>query len=135
MKSDLRKGQTGDALSIAIDELTELLQEGPPSILDRLDDFAERFGVVIAFTIFTFVFATWGECRDRRKRFFSAERRSRLTAAEKERARQLQREFKTKMVSVLSIRMSPWSVSSQMTADSSFLHFCSSAPYVLNHSS
>ncbi|KAL7520025.1 hypothetical protein ACHAWX_004777 [Stephanocyclus meneghinianus] len=97
MKPDLRKGQTGDALSIAIDELTELLQEGPPSILDRLDDFAERFGVVIAFTIFTFVFATWGECRDRRKRFFSAERRSRLTAAEKERARQLQREFKTKM--------------------------------------
>eukprot|EP00804_Cyclotella_cryptica_P020689 CCRYP_003495-RA/>CCRYP_003495-RA protein AED:0.16 eAED:0.16 QI:805/1/1/1/1/1/4/1170/781 len=97
MKPELRKGQTGDALSIAIDELTELLQEGPPSILDRLDDFVERFGVVIAFTIFTFVFATWGECRDRRKRFFSAERRSRLTAAEKERARQLQREFKTKM--------------------------------------
>jgi hypothetical protein len=102
MKPDLRKGETGDALGIALDELTEQLQEGPPSFLDRLDDFVERFGVVIAFTVFTFVFATWGECRDRRNRLFSADRRSRMSAAEKEKARQLQKEFKTKMVSTVS---------------------------------
>jgi hypothetical protein len=99
MKPDLRKGQTGDALGIAIDELTQLLQQGPPSFLDRVDDFVERFGVVIAFTIFTFVFATWGECRDRKNRFFSAERMSRMNSAEKEKARQLQKEFQTRAVS------------------------------------
>ncbi|KAL7506744.1 hypothetical protein ACHAXN_005297 [Cyclotella atomus] len=96
MKPGLRKGQTGEALGIAIDELTQLLQQGPPSFIDRLDDFVERFGVVIAFTIFTFVFATWGECRDRRKRFFSAERMSRMNKSEKEKARRLQKEFQTK---------------------------------------
>mmetsp|Transcript_10031 Transcript_10031/g.21710 ORF Transcript_10031/g.21710 Transcript_10031/m.21710 type:complete len:291 (+) Transcript_10031:38-910(+) len=48
------------------------------------------------FTIFTFVFATWGECRDQRKGLFFAERRSRMTAAEKEKARSLQKEFCTK---------------------------------------
>eukprot|EP00956_Cyclotella_meneghiniana_P000002 scaffold23_cov29-Cyclotella_meneghiniana.AAC.2 len=96
IKPDLRKGNIGAALGIAIDELTHLLQVGPPSFLDRVDDFVERFGVVIAFTMFTFVFATWGECRDRRKRLFSAERMSRMTAAEKKRARMLQREFRSK---------------------------------------
>jgi hypothetical protein len=100
MKPGLRKGQTGEALGIAIDELTQLLQQGPPSFIDRLDDFVERFGVVIAFTIFTFVFATWGECRDRRKRFFSAERMSRMNKSEKEKARRLQKEFQTKAVSL-----------------------------------
>ena len=99
MKPDLRKGQTGKALGIAVDDLTQLLRQGPPSFLDRLDDFVERFGVVIAFTVFTFVFATWGECRDRRKRFFSAERMSRMNSAEREKARQLQRSFQTKSVS------------------------------------
>lgn len=58
-----------------------------------------RFGVVIAFTIFTFVFATWGECRDRRHRLFSAERMSRMNKSEKEKARRLQKEFQTKAVS------------------------------------
>ena len=100
IKPDLRKGNIGAALGVAIDELTDLLQVGPPSFLDRVDDFVERFGVVIAFTIFTFVFATWGECRDRRKRLFNAERMSRMTAAEKKRARMLQREFRSKAVSV-----------------------------------
>ena len=99
MKPDLRRAETGNALSIAIDELNQLLEKGPPSFLDRLDDFVERFGVVIAFALFTFIFATWGECRDRRKRFFSAERMSKMNAAEKQKARKLQREFKTNSVS------------------------------------
>ncbi len=99
MKPNLRKGQTGEALSIAIDDLSALLIEGPPTIIDRLIDFLQRFGIVMSFTLFTFVFATWGECRDRRKRLFFAIRRSRMTAAEKEKARLLQKEFNTKMVS------------------------------------
>ena len=78
MKQDLRKNKTGDALAIAIDDLTDLLLEGPPSFSDRINDFFERFGMVILFTVFTFVFATWGECRDRHKRIFLAERKSRM---------------------------------------------------------
>jgi len=97
MKQDLRRGRTGDALNVALEELTELLLEGPPSLADRVYDFFQRFGIVMLFTVFTFVFATWGECRDRRKRFFYAERRSRMTPAEKERARALQSEFRNKM--------------------------------------
>ena len=54
--------------------------------------------VVIFFTIFTFVFATWGECRDRRKRLYVVERRSRMTASQKERARLLQVEFRSQTV-------------------------------------
>ena len=103
MKPDLRKGQTGEALGIAIDDLTQLLRQGPPSFLDRLDDFVERFGVVIAFTVFTFVFATWGECGDRRKRFFSAERMSKMNSAERAKAQQLQKAFQTKSVSESAI--------------------------------
>jgi len=97
MKIDLRKGETGHALSLAIDDLTALLLEGPPSFSDRVNDFFQRFGIILLFTIFTFVFATWGECRDRRKRIFFAERRSRMTAAEREKAMALQRGFGTKM--------------------------------------
>eukprot|EP00571_Detonula_confervacea_P012002 CAMPEP_0172305746 /NCGR_PEP_ID=MMETSP1058-20130122/6984_1 /TAXON_ID=83371 /ORGANISM="Detonula confervacea, Strain CCMP 353" /LENGTH=732 /DNA_ID=CAMNT_0013017445 /DNA_START=207 /DNA_END=2405 /DNA_ORIENTATION=+ len=97
MKQDLRKGQTGNALSTAIKDLTELLLEGPPTFPDRVDDFFQRFGIILLFTIFTFLFATAGECRDRRKRIFFAERRSRLTAAEKEKAMSLQKEFRTHM--------------------------------------
>ena len=99
MKLDLRKGQTGDALYVAIEDLTALLLEGPPSLTDRVNDFFARFGMLMLFTIFTFVFATWGECRDRRKRLFFVERRSQMTAAEKEKARLLQKQFKTKTVS------------------------------------
>jgi len=97
MKQDLRKGQTGDALNVAIEELTALLLEGPPSFTDRVNDFFQRFGIVMLFTISTFLFATWGECRDRRKRIFFVERRSRMTAAEKQKARLLQQGFATKM--------------------------------------
>ena len=96
MKQDLRKNRTGEALGIAIQDITELLLEGPPTLGDRVNDFLDRFGIVILFTVFTFIFATWGECRDRRGRLFFAEKKTRLTKAEKEKARSLQREFQTK---------------------------------------
>jgi uncharacterized membrane protein YgcG len=100
MKPYLQNGQIGDALYKGIDDLSRLLLTGPPSFEDRVDDFSERFGVVILFTIFTFVFATWGECRDRRKRLHLAERRSRMTMAEREKARLLQVGYRSQVVSV-----------------------------------
>jgi len=96
MKPLLRKGHTGDALEVAIDDMTSLLRAGSPTVKDRMDDFFERFGVVLAFAFFTFLFATYGEFQDRRKRVVLAERRSRMTVVEKEKARSMQREFQTK---------------------------------------
>lgn len=98
MKPYLQNGQIGDALYKGIDDLSRLLLTGPPSFEDRVDDFSERFGVVILFTIFTFVFATWGECRDRRKRLNLAERRSRMTMVEREKARLLQVGYRSQVV-------------------------------------
>jgi uncharacterized membrane protein YgcG len=96
MKPDLRQRDYGHALLAAIDDLVTMLAAGPPTISDRLHDFMARFGVVIAFAVFTFFFGAWGEYRDRRKRWQYAESRSKLTLVEKEKARLLQREFKTR---------------------------------------
>lgn len=99
MKRDLQSGQAGGALAIAIDSIATLLLEGPPTLSMRVDDFFQRFGIVLLFTMCTFLFATWGECRDRRKRTFLTEMRSRMTPTERERAKRLQAGFKTSMVS------------------------------------
>jgi len=85
----------GSALLSAIDDLTNMLLAGPPTIKDRLRDFLTRFGVVIAFAVFTFFFGAWGEYRDRRKRWQYTESRSKLNGFEKEKARLMQRDYKT----------------------------------------
>lgn len=95
MKPDLRHRDYGSALLTAIDDLSDMLEAGPPTVADRLHDFMARFGVVIAFALFTFLFGAWGEYRDRRKRWQYAESRSKLTPAEREKARLLQKEFQT----------------------------------------
>eukprot|EP00529_Nitzschia_sp_RCC80_P006487 CAMPEP_0113482672 /NCGR_PEP_ID=MMETSP0014_2-20120614/23042_1 /TAXON_ID=2857 /ORGANISM="Nitzschia sp." /LENGTH=1436 /DNA_ID=CAMNT_0000376201 /DNA_START=343 /DNA_END=4650 /DNA_ORIENTATION=- /assembly_acc=CAM_ASM_000159 len=96
MKPDLRHRDYGDAILTAIDDLSLMLAAGPPTLEDRFHDFLARFGVVIAFAVFTFLFGAWGEYRDRRKRWQYAESRSQLTVVEREKARLLQKEFKTK---------------------------------------
>lgn len=96
MKPNLRKLDYGAAILKAMQDLEDLLREGPPTMQDRIDDFTARFGVVICFTVFTFFFGAWGEYRDRRKRWQHAESRSRLTKVEKEQARLLQRDFSTR---------------------------------------
>lgn len=96
MKPDLRHREYGHALLTAINDLSNMLAQGPPTVQDRLHDFLSRFGVVIAFAIFTFFFGAWGEYRDRRKRWEYAENRSKLTPVEREKARLLQREFQTR---------------------------------------
>jgi hypothetical protein len=98
MKQDLQRRQIGDAILIAIEDLTSLLIDGPPSFRDRVNDFFQRFGIVILFTIFTFTFATLGECRESRRRIFFVDRRSRMNPTERESARLLQKVFRTKSV-------------------------------------
>lgn len=95
MKPDLRVHDYGNAILNAVQNLTDLLQAGPPTLGDRLHDFVSRFGVVIGFAVFTFMFGAWGEYRDRRKRWQYADSRSRLSKAEKEKARLLQSQFHT----------------------------------------
>jgi Zinc finger, C3HC4 type (RING finger) len=96
MKSDLQVHSYGDALVMAISDLSAMLESGPPTVSDRVHDFVARFGVVISFAVFTFVFGAWGEYRDRRKRWQFAEKRSMLTYPEREKARKLQQGYKTK---------------------------------------
>ncbi|CAJ1953856.1 unnamed protein product [Cylindrotheca closterium] len=96
MKPDLRHRDYGHALLTAIHDLSDMLAEGPPTLADRFHDFMARFGVVIAFAAFTFFFGAWGEFRDRRKRWEYADSRSKMSQVEREKARLLQREFKTR---------------------------------------
>ena len=96
MKPDLRHRDYGNALLRSIDSLSEMLEAGPPTMSDRLHDFISRFGVVIAFAMFTFFFGAWGEYRDRRKRWQYAESRSKLSGVEKEKARVLQKKYNTR---------------------------------------
>lgn len=93
MRPALRQGTFGEAILGAIADVSAMLDAGPPTLEERLDDFIERFGVVVAFAAFTFIFAAWGEYRDRRRRWDYAEKLSKLTKVEKEEARELQREF------------------------------------------
>ena len=44
MKPNLRHRQYGDAVLTAIDDLSDMLLAGPPTPVDRLHDFMERFG-------------------------------------------------------------------------------------------
>ena len=97
MKPDLRHRDYGHALLTAISDLSDMLDKGPPTMADRLHDFMARFGVVIAFAIFTFFFGAWGEYRDRRKRWQYAESRSKLSTVEREKARLLQKEYHTRV--------------------------------------
>lgn len=96
MKPDLRHRDYGNALLRSIEYLSAMLEAGPPTMADRIHDFISRFGVVIAFAMFTFFFGAWGEYRDRRKRWQYAESRSKLSGVEKEKARLLQKKYKTR---------------------------------------
>ena len=95
MKPALRRGSYGDAILGAIGDASAMLEAGPPDFHERFNDFVARFGIVIAFATFTFLFAAWGEYRDRRRRWQYAESRSKLSHHEREEARKLQSEYHT----------------------------------------
>jgi len=96
MKPSLRHRDYGGSILTAIDHLSEMLEAGPPTVEDRMTDFLARFGVVIAFALFTFLFGAYGECRDRRRRWRYAESRSKLNEVDREKARLKQKEFNAK---------------------------------------
>jgi len=93
IKPDLRSEDYEKAILNTIDELERLVSLGPPTFSDRFHDFLERFGVVIMFALFTFIFAVWGEYRDRWNRWQLTETMSRLNQKEKSDALSLQREY------------------------------------------
>eukprot|EP00934_Nitzschia_sp_Nitz4_P003566 Nitzschia sp. Nitz4//scaffold63_size106090//90208//91593//NITZ4_004411-RA/size106090-processed-gene-0.134-mRNA-1//1//CDS//3329556038//3556//frame0 len=95
MKPELRRQSYGPAIMTALQQIHVMLMAGPPTLTDRLHDFLARFGVVIAFAVFTFVFGAWGEYRDRRKRWQYAENKSKLNEVDFEKARLLQKDFGT----------------------------------------
>ena len=97
MKPQLGRSEFGNAIITGMDILTSLLNAGLPTWRDRLHDFMARFGVVIGFAVFTFVFGAWGEYRDRRKRWQYAEQRSKLSGVDRDKARQLQKEYHTRV--------------------------------------
>lgn len=95
MKDDMRSGDYFHAISSAIDDIALLLDEGPPTMSEKTVDFLRRFGVVLLFSSITFFLAICGEYRDRRKRYEQAEFLSEMDDVERDKARILQREFKT----------------------------------------
>lgn len=96
MKPDLRRRDYAGALLGAITTLNDMLEAGPPTMRDRFHDFVSRFGIVIAFAVSTLIFGAYGEYRDRRKRWQYAESRSEMTPVAKEKARLLQRDYRTR---------------------------------------
>jgi len=95
MKPDLRQRYYGSAILHAIHDISDMIETGPPTVSDRMHDLLSRFGVVIGFAIFTFLFGIWGEYRDRRKRWEFTENQSRLSKDDKKKARELQLQFHT----------------------------------------
>ena len=96
MKPYLQSRNYGIAILHAVHDISNMLLTGPPTLSDRIHDFVSRFGIVIAFAAFTFCFGAWGEYRDRRKRWQHAEQSSKLTSVERQKAQQLQMEFRTR---------------------------------------
>ena len=96
MNPELRFGDYGGAILTAIYRLTDMLHEGPPTFMDKVHDFCTRFGLVIIMSLFTFSLGAWGEVRDHRRRREFADVRSKLDPEEREKAREKQKEYKTK---------------------------------------
>ena len=95
MTSALREFRYADAIIDAIDQVSLLIDSGPPSTSELFIDFFARFGFVLIFASLTFVMAVFGEHRDRQSRYRFAEKQSELDSVEKEKARNLQKEYKT----------------------------------------
>jgi hypothetical protein len=95
MKTNLQTGEFGQALLNAIAGISHMLDAGPPSVQEKVHDFVSRFGFVLSFALFTFLFAIFGEFRDRQRKLYRADIKSRLTLAEKLEAKKLQQEYKT----------------------------------------
>ncbi len=117
MKPDLHRGLYGEAILGAIVDMAIMIQAGSPTMSERLIDFISRFGIVLAFAFFTFVFAAWGEFRDRRNRWQYAESRSQMNNSEKEKARQLQRDYNINECPICLEPFKPGNMVTSLTED------------------
>lgn len=95
MKGDTRSGDYFDAIIGAVQDVSMMLEEGPPTASEKAADFFGRFGVVLIFSAITFFLALFGEYRDRKKKFDDAEILSEMDDVEETKARILQNAFKT----------------------------------------
>ena len=95
MRGTLRLENYGDAIIGAIRELSKLIEEGPPTLSEKLHDFSSRFGLVLLFSLCTFVLAVYGEIRERQSRYKMVEVSTYLNKVEEEKARMLQRNYDT----------------------------------------
>lgn len=95
MKPKLRRHNFGEAILTSIDDIKYAVTIlGPPTMLDRLYDFIERFGIIICFCVFTFLFAIYGEYRDKIRRMQYVENMSNfLNEKEKLNALHLMHEY------------------------------------------
>jgi len=95
MRADLRNEKYEDAILCAINDISLMIDSGPPSGAERVSDFFSRFGFVLSLSLLTFLVALCSEGRDKKKRLEDVERRSRLSSIDREKAKLLQCAFKT----------------------------------------
>ena len=95
MKEKLRTQNYSKSIISAIQDISEMIDEGPPTFTEKFDDFSSRFGLVLLFSICTFVLAVYGEIRERQRRYEFAEINTYLTDVEAEKARMLQQSYES----------------------------------------
>ena len=95
IQTDMRTGDYFDAIIRAVIDISEMLDEGPPTASERVLDFIGRFGVVLLFSMVTFCLALCGEYRDQKKKYENAELSSEMDDVEDTKARILQKAFRT----------------------------------------
>jgi hypothetical protein len=96
MNENLRHDSYFKAVSGAINDISDFLEQGPPSTSEKAKDFFKRFGPVLFFTSSTIFMAVYGERRDRFRKFDEAERVSAMDAEEEDKAKRLQRQYSCK---------------------------------------
>lgn len=95
MKEKLRTQRFSDAIIGAISDISQMIEIGPPTFSEKLNDFSARFGLVFLFSLFTFSIAIYGEIRERQRRFEYAEISTSLNEREEEKAKILQENYQT----------------------------------------
>jgi len=95
IQNKLRSGVNyGDVIIGAINDISSLLNAGPPSAQEQVDNFISRFRVTFLFLFCLFLYANLGNIQYRRNRWYFAERASKLDIVARERASKMQVNYK-----------------------------------------
>ena len=97
MREEMRECENYEAVMTAVANISNLLDEGPPTFQEKLLDFLGRFGIVIFFFMSSVFLAVCGEYRERNRRLKDAMTMSALDDIDKEKANMLQQDFKTEI--------------------------------------